>query len=103
MEATEQSEKLRKELQSLEEMEEQADSSLLEKLRALVTMNENLKQQEQEFRTHCREEMTRLQQNIEELKMASGQDTEEEKERNQLIDKQYNTDREKLQKIRLLM
>uniref|UniRef100_A0A667ZG72 Coiled-coil domain-containing protein 93 n=1 Tax=Myripristis murdjan TaxID=586833 RepID=A0A667ZG72_9TELE len=28
--------------------------SLLEKLRALVAMNENLKQQEQEFRTHCR-------------------------------------------------
>lgn len=27
---------------------------LLDKLRALVTMNENLKQQEQEFRTHCR-------------------------------------------------
>ncbi|XP_053185061.1 coiled-coil domain-containing protein 93, partial [Scomber japonicus] len=103
MEATEQSESLRTELQSLEEMEEQADSSVLEKLKALVTMNENLKQQEQEFRTHCREEMTRLQQNIEELKMASGQDTEEEKERNQLIDKQYDTDREKLQKIRLLM
>ncbi|KAI3356608.1 hypothetical protein L3Q82_017810, partial [Scortum barcoo] len=101
--ATERSERLEKELKSLEEMEERADSSLLEKLRALVTMNENLKQQEQEFRTHCREEMTRLQQNIEELKMSSGQDTEEERERNQLIDKQYNTDREKLQKIRLLM
>ncbi|XP_059198888.1 coiled-coil domain-containing protein 93 [Centropristis striata] len=103
IEATEQSEKLEKELKSLDEMEEQADSSLLEKLGALVTMNENLKQQEQDFRTHCREEMARLQQNIEELKTASGQDTEEEKERNQLIDKQYNTDREKLQKIRLLM
>ncbi|XP_074550972.1 coiled-coil domain-containing protein 93 [Halichoeres trimaculatus] len=103
VEATEQSEKLESELKSLEEMEEQADSSLLEKLRALVAMNENLKQQEQEFRTHCREEMVRLQQNIEELKTASGQDTEEEKERNQLIDKQYNTDREKLQKIRLVM
>ncbi|XP_035770537.1 coiled-coil domain-containing protein 93 [Neolamprologus brichardi] len=76
---------------------------LLDKLRALVTMNENLKQQEQEFRTHCREEMTRLQRNIQELKSASGQDTEEEKERDQLIDKQYNTGREKLQKIRLLM
>ncbi|TNN56351.1 Coiled-coil domain-containing protein 93 [Liparis tanakae] len=80
-----------------------AGQGLLEKLRALVTTNESLKQQEQEFRTHCREEMARLQQNIEELKVASGQDTEEEKERNQLIDKQYNTDREKLQKIRLLM
>uniref|UniRef100_A0A8C9Z2D6 Coiled-coil domain-containing protein 93 n=1 Tax=Sander lucioperca TaxID=283035 RepID=A0A8C9Z2D6_SANLU len=101
--ATEHSEKLLKELKSLGEIEEQADSSLLEKLRALVTMNENLKQQEQEFRTHCREEMARLQQNIEELKASSGQDTEEEKERNQLIDKQYNSDREKLQKIRLLM
>ncbi|XP_070693965.1 coiled-coil domain-containing protein 93 [Pempheris klunzingeri] len=103
MEAKENSGKLEKELKSLEEMEEQADSSLLEKLGALVTMNENLKQQEHEFRTHCREEMARLQQNIEELKMASGQNTEEEKERNQLIDKQYNTDKEKLQKIRLLM
>uniref|UniRef100_A0AAQ4QQ08 Coiled-coil domain-containing protein 93 n=1 Tax=Gasterosteus aculeatus aculeatus TaxID=481459 RepID=A0AAQ4QQ08_GASAC len=48
------------------------------KLSALVTTNENLKQQEQEFRTHCRE-------------------------RNQLIEKQHSTDREKLQKIRLLM
>uniref|UniRef100_A0A665W0E6 Coiled-coil domain-containing protein 93 n=1 Tax=Echeneis naucrates TaxID=173247 RepID=A0A665W0E6_ECHNA len=54
-------------------------NSLLEKLRALVTMSENLKHQEQEFRTHCREEMSRLQQNIEELKMVSGQDTGEEK------------------------
>ncbi|XP_054471730.1 coiled-coil domain-containing protein 93, partial [Anoplopoma fimbria] len=103
VEATEHSIKLEKELKCLDEMEEQADSSLLEQLGALVTTNENLKQQEQEFRTHCREEMARLQQNIEELKMVSGQDTEEEKERNQLIDKQYNTDREKLQKIRLLM
>ncbi|XP_028992202.1 coiled-coil domain-containing protein 93 [Betta splendens] len=103
MEATEQSEKLEKELKSLEEMEKQADSSLLEKLRALVMMNENLKQQEQEFRIHCRDEMARLQQNIEELNTASGHDTKEEQERNQLIDKQYNNDREKLQKIRLLM
>ncbi|XP_062258324.1 coiled-coil domain-containing protein 93 isoform X2 [Platichthys flesus] len=102
MEATQLLESLEKEVKSLEELEEQADSGLLEKLRALVTMNENLKQQEQDFRTHCREEMARLQQNIEELKMASGQDTEE-KERNQLIDKQYNADRDKLQKIRLVM
>uniref|UniRef100_A0A8C7YHK8 Coiled-coil domain-containing protein 93 n=1 Tax=Oryzias sinensis TaxID=183150 RepID=A0A8C7YHK8_9TELE len=101
MEAAERSEQLEQELESLQEQEEQADSRLLEKLKALVTMNENLKQQEQEFRTHCREEMVRLQQNIDELKSASGQDLEEEK-RNQ-IDAQYNSDREKLQKIRLLM
>uniref|UniRef100_A0A669EGZ6 Coiled-coil domain-containing protein 93 n=1 Tax=Oreochromis niloticus TaxID=8128 RepID=A0A669EGZ6_ORENI len=103
LQATKVSETLGKELVSLEEVEEQADRRLLDKLRALVTMNENLKQQEQEFRTHCREEMARLQRSIQELKSASGQDTEEEKERDQLIDRQYNTGREKLQKIRLLM
>uniref|UniRef100_A0A8C7GWT1 Coiled-coil domain-containing protein 93 n=1 Tax=Oncorhynchus kisutch TaxID=8019 RepID=A0A8C7GWT1_ONCKI len=32
----------------------QQKTNLLEKLRALVGMNENLKHQEQEFRTHCR-------------------------------------------------
>uniref|UniRef100_A0A8C4IGB0 Coiled-coil domain-containing protein 93 n=1 Tax=Dicentrarchus labrax TaxID=13489 RepID=A0A8C4IGB0_DICLA len=106
-EATEISEKLDKELKSLEEMEEQADSSLLEKLRALVTMNENLKQQEQDFRTHCREEMVRLQQNIEELKKASGQNTEEDEVQldsppTHLIS-YYNILESKLQKIRLLM
>ncbi|CDQ81400.1 unnamed protein product [Oncorhynchus mykiss] len=47
--------------------------------------------------------MVRLQQNIEDLKMESGDDTEDEKERSQLIDKQYNTERDKLQKIRLMM
>uniref|UniRef100_A0A8C8DBW7 Coiled-coil domain-containing protein 93 n=1 Tax=Oncorhynchus tshawytscha TaxID=74940 RepID=A0A8C8DBW7_ONCTS len=54
MEATEQTERLEKELSALEEAEGQADTGLLEKLRALVGMNENLKHQEQEFRTHCR-------------------------------------------------
>uniref|UniRef100_A0A8C5I428 Coiled-coil domain-containing protein 93 n=1 Tax=Gouania willdenowi TaxID=441366 RepID=A0A8C5I428_GOUWI len=53
------------------------DLRVLEKLRALVTTSENLKQQEQEFRSHCREEMLRLQQNIEDLKSTSGPDTEE--------------------------
>ncbi|XP_061923707.1 coiled-coil domain-containing protein 93 [Entelurus aequoreus] len=103
LEATEQSERLKKELMHFQDKEGQADCSMLEKLRDLVTMNDTLKVQEQEFRTHCRDEMALLQQGIEELKTASGQGTEEEKERNQLIHKQYNTDRDKLQKIRLLM
>uniref|UniRef100_A0A4W5RL65 Coiled-coil domain-containing protein 93 n=1 Tax=Hucho hucho TaxID=62062 RepID=A0A4W5RL65_9TELE len=85
MEATEQTERLEKELSALEEAEGQADTGLLEKLRALVGMNENLKHQEQEFRTHCR------------VSLHTFLNT------SQLIDKQYNTDREKLQKIRLLM
>lgn len=75
------------------------------------------------------EEMARLQQSVEELKAAAGQDNEEEKvptrpapfcpllpchsltadcvcvlqERKQLIDRQYEGDREKLQRMRLLM
>ncbi|KAJ0070536.1 hypothetical protein NL108_014962, partial [Boleophthalmus pectinirostris] len=102
-EVSEESSRLEKELQTLEETETSADPTVLDKLRSLVTMNDSLKQQEHEFKTHCREEMTRLQEDIEKLKTASGQDNEEEKERNQLIDQQYSAEREKLQKIRLLM
>uniref|UniRef100_A0A4W4GXH3 Coiled-coil domain-containing protein 93 n=1 Tax=Electrophorus electricus TaxID=8005 RepID=A0A4W4GXH3_ELEEL len=91
-------ERLQQELSTLADVEAQADSGLLEKLRALVAMNENLKQQEQEFRAHCREEMTRLQQSIEDLKIEIG-----DEERNQLVDQQHRADQEKLQKIRLLM
>ncbi|KAG7259933.1 hypothetical protein CRUP_014142, partial [Coryphaenoides rupestris] len=38
---------------ALEETEAQVDTSLLDKLRALVSMNESLKQQEQDFRAHA--------------------------------------------------
>ncbi|XP_003214938.2 coiled-coil domain-containing protein 93 isoform X2 [Anolis carolinensis] len=96
------SEKLDKELAALEIVESQADSNVLQKLRALVAMNENLKSQEQEFRAHCREEMARLQQNIESLKAEASEDGEE-KEPAKIIDQQYKTEREKLQKIRLLL
>ncbi|XP_006017950.1 coiled-coil domain-containing protein 93 isoform X4 [Alligator sinensis] len=96
------SEKLDKELAALEIEESKADSSILQNLRALVAMNENLKSQEQEFKAHCREEMARLQQNIESLKVEA-MENEEEKEPNKIIDQQYKTEREKLQKIRLLL
>ncbi|XP_054828556.1 coiled-coil domain-containing protein 93 [Eublepharis macularius] len=96
------SEKLCKEVAALETVESQADSNVLQKLRALVAMNENLKSQEQEFRSHCREEMARLQQNIESLK-AEAAENGEEKEPTKMIDQQYKAEREKLQKIRLLL
>ncbi|KAG2459567.1 DPP10 peptidase, partial [Polypterus senegalus] len=72
-------EQLNKDLAALEELESQADSSILLKLRSLVAMNESLKNQEQEFRTHCREEMLRLQQSIENLKIESGDNDGDEK------------------------
>ncbi|XP_040459443.1 coiled-coil domain-containing protein 93 isoform X2 [Falco naumanni] len=96
------SEKLDKELAALETIESQADSSLLQSLRALVAMNENLKSQEQEFKAHCREEMERLQQNIENLK-AEAVENGEEQEPNRIIEQQYKTEKDKLQKIRLLL
>ncbi|XP_029873671.1 coiled-coil domain-containing protein 93 isoform X1 [Aquila chrysaetos chrysaetos] len=96
------SEKLDKELAALETIESQADSSILQSLRALVAMNENLKSQEQEFKAHCREEMERLQQNIENLKAEAVENAEEE-EPNKIIEQQYKTEKDKLQKIRLLL
>ncbi|NWQ69302.1 CCD93 protein, partial [Neopipo cinnamomea] len=96
------SEKLDKELAALETIEAQADSSVLQSLRALVAMNENLKSQEQEFKAHCREEMERLQQSIENLKAEAAADGEEQ-EANNIIEQQYQAEKEKLQKIRLLL
>ncbi|NXK58418.1 CCD93 protein, partial [Sylvietta virens] len=78
------------------------NSFILQSLRALVAMNENLKSQEQEFKAHCREEMERLQQNIENLK-AEAVENGEEQEPNKIIEQQYKAEKEKLQKLRLLL
>ncbi|XP_059963208.1 coiled-coil domain-containing protein 93 isoform X2 [Mesoplodon densirostris] len=109
-------EKLDKEQAALEKVEAKADPSILQNLRALVAMNENLKSQEQEFKAHCREELARLQQEIENLKAerAPGRDekTLSGGERhgaltpamthNEDLDRRYNMEKEKLYKIRLL-
>lgn len=99
---------LQAELSKLDELETNADPSLLASLRELVARNEALKTQEQEFRAHCRQEMTQLQQKIEDLKQESGggggdSDTEGEREQRRLVEMQHKADKEKLQKIRLLM
>ena len=79
---------------------------VLQTLRHLVAMNENLKKQEAEFRDHCKDEMARLQDNINnKLKTDGGDDTlnTEDQERNKMIQRQYDADKEKLHKIRLLL
>uniref|UniRef100_A0A8C7VIG2 Coiled-coil domain-containing protein 93 n=1 Tax=Oncorhynchus mykiss TaxID=8022 RepID=A0A8C7VIG2_ONCMY len=117
LEATEQTERLEKELSALEEAEGQADTGLLEKLRALVGMNENPKHQEQEFQTHCRVSLHIFKSNVichmhnactynrcrPYSETLSNKPLDFLKHCCQLIDKQYNTDRDKLQKIRLMM
>lgn len=81
------------------------ESSLLAGLRELVATNEALKSQEQEFRQQCRQEMAQLQQKIEDLKQESGGtgDSDNDKEQRRLVEMQHRADKEKLQKIRLLM
>nr|XP_012997953.1 coiled-coil domain-containing protein 93 isoform X1 [Cavia porcellus] len=109
------SEKLDKEQAALEKIESKADPSILQNLRALVAMNENLKSQEQEFKAHCREEMTRLQQEIENLKAERAPDEKtlaneggpdgvltSVMTHNEDLDRRYNMEKEKLYKIRLL-
>eukprot|EP00058_Branchiostoma_floridae_P020699 XP_002606189.1 hypothetical protein BRAFLDRAFT_92063 [Branchiostoma floridae] len=77
--------------------------SVLQQLRGLVAMNENLKKQEQEFRAHCKEEMARLQGAIDQLKLDGAEGEGEDQERSRLIEKQHQADKEKLHKIRLLL
>lgn len=101
-EVTSDCETLDQELSTLESVESKADPGILQKLRDLVTMNESLKVQEQEFRSHCREEMARLQQNIENLKSEADENSEE-KERTNILEQQHKGEREKLQRIRLLL
>ena len=52
--------------------------SILQTLRSLVAMNENLKKQEQEFKAHCKEEMARLKANIEKLKSETDSEMSED-------------------------
>ncbi|XP_060076830.1 coiled-coil domain-containing protein 93-like [Ylistrum balloti] len=97
------SEKIDTEMEKLNETETDENQSILQKLRSLVALNENLKKQEQDFKAHCKEEMTRLKGQIEELREQTSEDDSGDKERASLIDKQYTADKEKLHKIRLLL
>ena len=53
--------------------------SVLQQLRALVSMNESLKAQETQFRAHCKEEKARLEAGIARLQTAVGEGDTEEK------------------------
>ncbi|XP_067131944.1 coiled-coil domain-containing protein 93 isoform X1 [Centruroides vittatus] len=94
--------KLSNEMEKFETVKKE-DKEIIEKLNSLVLMNENLKHQEQEFKSHCKEELARLQADIEEVKSSNKELSSEDKERREVIEKQYSTDKEKLQKIRGLL
>lgn len=102
-EAKERSVRIDEEMDKLNEIETEENQSILQTLRSLVAMNENLKKQEQDFKSHCKEEMNRLKGQIEDLKSQTAGEESGDKERASLIDKQYEADKEKLNKIRLLL
>lgn len=95
---------------------------MLQQLRGLVSMNENLKKQEQQFRAHCKvstfptspspfssdsthfqEEKSRLEEAIARLATEEGVVGEEEGERVAAIRQAFQADREKLGKIKALL
>lgn len=92
-------------LSKMLEIEEQSEQRLLlDKLRHLVTLNEKLKKQESEFRESCKQEMERLQESIDELKKGKGGLTGlQDEEHAELIEQQYQSNKEKLLNIRRLL
>lgn len=94
---------LAKEVKVLDEAENDDNKGLLESLRSLVATNELLKKQEQDFRTHCKEEMAKLKAQIAELKVSSDQGSSEDNDHREMVEKQYELDKGKLQKIRMLL
>lgn len=101
--AQQRSQRIDEEMEKLNQIETEENQSILQTLRSLVAMNENLKKQEQDFKAHCKEEMTRLKAQIEDLKNQTDEEDSGDKERASIIDKQYAADKKKLHKIRLLL
>ncbi|KJE90137.1 coiled-coil domain-containing protein 93 [Capsaspora owczarzaki ATCC 30864] len=95
--------KIDAELAKFEAMQTPENSAVLARLSSLVTLNESLKKQETDFRASCKEEVARLQEAIEKLKAGEAGGDDEEKERLRLINEQFEADKDRLQKIRVLL
>uniref|UniRef100_A0A1X7TSN4 Coiled-coil domain-containing protein 93 n=2 Tax=Amphimedon queenslandica TaxID=400682 RepID=A0A1X7TSN4_AMPQE len=94
-------ERIAREMEKLNEMENEENAEVLNQLRSLVSMNESLKKQETQFKAHCKEEKERLSGLIAQLK--HGDDESEDSERVTSLKTLLQTDQEKLQKIRTLL
>ena len=102
-EAKSQKESVKEEMKELEEIEINADGETLQKLKDLIALNENLKQQESQFKRQCKEEATSMNEKIEELQQELNDRSSVEDSNNSLVEKQWKEDSEKLAKIRLLL
>lgn len=93
--------RLIEETSKLEELENDAgNKDVIAKLRALVVLNEDLRRQENEFKLSCKREMTRLNELIEKLETAEG---DEETKKMLEIESIYEVDLAKLTKLRQVL
>ncbi|CAK8676877.1 unnamed protein product [Clavelina lepadiformis] len=98
-----QKQSMEEKIQEFEEVEQNANKDTLQNLRNLISMNENLKQQEALFKHHCKEESARLNGEKEKLKDESNLQTATDDDNISIINKQWKEDTNKLAKIRLLL
>ncbi|XP_069701680.1 coiled-coil domain-containing protein 93 isoform X2 [Periplaneta americana] len=85
-------------LKELEALETDENQGILRKLQALVILNESLKQQELEFREQCKLELGKLQKLVEGAQESATPDEDSDQ-----VTIQYEEERERVQKLRLLL
>ena len=103
LEMRSQQDAIKYQIQELEEEELSADQGTLQRLRDLIALNENLKQQESQFKSKCKEEADSMNIEIEELKQQIKDSSSAVSNNTSLVGKQLLEDAEKLAKIRLLL
>lgn len=91
-------EKILSSLSEKERLETEENQVVLKKLQALVIMNDNLKQQELQFREQCKQELSRLQKMVKDAEESATPD-----EDNEQLAKQFIDERERVQKLKLLL
>jgi len=90
-----------RETEKLTELENEAtNKELLGKLKGLVLLNETLKTQEAQFKANCKKQRAEL---MEQLKRLEAGDTDDETKRMREIEKLYDRDMEKLNKLRTVL
>lgn len=95
--------KIAEEMEKLNQLETDENKGVLQQLRALVALNQNLKKQEQQFKAYCKDEKTRLEEAIARLEAEGGEGSAEEKEHIAALKEHYLADQQRLQKIKALL
>ncbi|XP_039257784.2 coiled-coil domain-containing protein 93-like [Styela clava] len=96
-------ERLAEKMHEFDEMESQADTEVMQRIKDLIILNEKLKKQEQDFKEKCRDEAAKLKEDIAKLEKGLESDDVQEDENLEMVEKQLNADNEKLSKIRSVL